>query len=107
MNGQNAAPVYKFLKSKKPSFLGSRIKWNFTKFLVGKDGQVIDRYGPTVPPLSIEVTLVFYKCILSSLVIYIYIYIHVSERLVNSFMFSAKQKDIKKALGDDGAFPST
>nr|VDC99923.1 unnamed protein product [Brassica rapa] len=54
VNGQNAAPVYKFLKSKKPSFLGSRIKWNFTKFLVGKDGQVIDRYGPTVPPLSIE-----------------------------------------------------
>ncbi|KAF3518454.1 hypothetical protein DY000_02062013, partial [Brassica cretica] len=68
VNGQNAAPVYKFLKSKKPSFLGSRIKWNFTKFLVGKDGQVIDRYGPTVPPLSIE-------------------------------------KDIKKALGDEGAFP--
>ncbi|XP_024012947.1 probable glutathione peroxidase 5 isoform X2 [Eutrema salsugineum] len=54
VNGQNAAPVYKFLKSKKPTFLGTRIKWNFTKFLVGKDGQVIDRYGPTVPPLSIE-----------------------------------------------------
>jgi glutathione peroxidase len=54
VNGQNAAPVYKFLKSKKPSFLGSRIKWNFTKFLVGKDGQVIDRYGTTVSPLSIQ-----------------------------------------------------
>ncbi|CAH8378943.1 unnamed protein product [Eruca vesicaria subsp. sativa] len=68
VNGQNAAPVYKFLKSKKPSFLGSRIKWNFTKFLVDKDGQVIDRYGPTVPPLSIEVkTLV--QNLLSSLAI--------------------------------------
>ncbi|CAN7052600.1 unnamed protein product [Brassica rapa subsp. trilocularis] len=76
VNGQNAAPVYKFLKSKKPSFLGSRIKWNFTKFLVGRDGQVMDRYGPTVPPLSIEVTLVFYKCLLSSLAI-----IYMSERL--------------------------
>ncbi|XP_013636062.1 PREDICTED: probable glutathione peroxidase 5 isoform X1 [Brassica oleracea var. oleracea] len=54
VNGQNAAPVYKFLKSKKPTFFGTRIKWNFTKFLVGKDGQVIDRYGLTVPPLSIE-----------------------------------------------------
>ncbi|XP_010468890.1 PREDICTED: probable glutathione peroxidase 5 isoform X2 [Camelina sativa] len=54
VNGQNAAPVYKFLKSKKPSFLGTRIKWNFTKFLVSKDGQVIDRYGPTVSPHSIQ-----------------------------------------------------
>ncbi|CAH8329225.1 unnamed protein product [Eruca vesicaria subsp. sativa] len=57
VNGQNASPVYRFLKSKKPTFFGTRIKWNFTKFLVGKDGQVIDRYGSTVPPLSIEVSL--------------------------------------------------
>ncbi|XP_010524011.1 PREDICTED: probable glutathione peroxidase 5 [Tarenaya hassleriana] len=54
VNGENAAPVYKFLKASKPGLLGSRIKWNFTKFLVGKDGRVIDRYGPTTPPLSIE-----------------------------------------------------
>ncbi|KAL1197634.1 putative glutathione peroxidase 4 [Cardamine amara subsp. amara] len=54
VNGQKTAPVYRFLKSKKPNFLGTRIRWNFTKFLVGKDGQVIDRYGPTVPPLSIQ-----------------------------------------------------
>ncbi|CAH2063004.1 unnamed protein product [Thlaspi arvense] len=54
VNGHNAAPLYKFLKSRKPTFLGTRIQWNFTKFLVGKDGLVIDRYGPTVPPLSIE-----------------------------------------------------
>ncbi|CAD5321712.1 unnamed protein product [Arabidopsis thaliana] len=54
VNGQNAAPIYKFLKASKPTFLGSRIKWNFTKFLVGKDGLVIDRYGTMVTPLSIE-----------------------------------------------------
>uniref|UniRef100_A0A0D3DZJ0 Glutathione peroxidase n=1 Tax=Brassica oleracea var. oleracea TaxID=109376 RepID=A0A0D3DZJ0_BRAOL len=54
VNGQNAAPLYKFLKASKPTFLGSRIKWNFTKFLVSKDGIVIDRYGTMVTPLSIE-----------------------------------------------------
>ncbi|CAF2117188.1 unnamed protein product [Brassica napus] len=48
VNGQNAAPLYKFLKASKPTFLGSRIKWNFTKFLVSKDGIVIDRYGTMV-----------------------------------------------------------
>ncbi|VVB03691.1 unnamed protein product [Arabis nemorensis] len=53
VNGENAAPLYKFLKANKPTFLGSRVKWNFTKFLVGKDGLVIDRYGPMVT-LSIE-----------------------------------------------------
>ncbi|KAL1226322.1 putative glutathione peroxidase 4 [Cardamine amara subsp. amara] len=53
VNGQNAAPLYKFLKASKPTFLGSRVKWNFTKFLVGKDGLVIDRYGPMVT-LSME-----------------------------------------------------
>ncbi|KAK6141429.1 hypothetical protein DH2020_024834 [Rehmannia glutinosa] len=39
VNGPNAAPVYKFLKASKGGCLGSRIKWNFTKFLVDKDGQ--------------------------------------------------------------------
>ncbi|KAK7336729.1 hypothetical protein VNO77_17275 [Canavalia gladiata] len=54
VNGPNAAPVYKFLKKMKSGFLGSRIKWNFTKFLVDKEGHVIQRYGPTTPPLAIE-----------------------------------------------------
>ncbi|OWM66642.1 hypothetical protein CDL15_Pgr010293 [Punica granatum] len=44
----------KFLKSNASGFLGSRIKWNFTKFLVNKEGQVIKRYGPTTSPLAIE-----------------------------------------------------
>ncbi|MED6198415.1 putative glutathione peroxidase 5 [Stylosanthes scabra] len=54
VNGTNAAPVFKFLKSQKSGFLGSRIKWNFTKFLIDKEGKVIERYGPTTEPLAIE-----------------------------------------------------
>ncbi|BBH10316.1 glutathione peroxidase 4 [Prunus dulcis] len=54
VNGPEAEPVYKFLKASKTGFLGNRIKWNFTKFLVDKDGHVIERYSPTTSPLSIE-----------------------------------------------------
>ncbi|XP_074587996.1 putative phospholipid hydroperoxide glutathione peroxidase isoform X4 [Curcuma longa] len=54
VNGENVAPVYKFLKSSKGGFFGEGIKWNFTKFLVDKDGKVVDRYAPTTSPLSIE-----------------------------------------------------
>lgn len=57
VNGPDAAPVYKFLKAKKSGFLGSRIKWNFTKFLVDKEGRVLRRYGTTTPPFAIEVLL--------------------------------------------------
>ncbi|MBY0314714.1 MAG: glutathione peroxidase [Bdellovibrionales bacterium] len=55
VNGANAEPVYQFLKEKAPGLLGSEmIKWNFTKFLVGKDGKVIDRYAPATSPKKIE-----------------------------------------------------
>ncbi|KAJ4955047.1 hypothetical protein NE237_011830 [Protea cynaroides] len=54
VNGDNAAPFYKFLKSSKGSWLGDGIKWNFSKFLVDKNGKVVDRYLPTTSPLSIE-----------------------------------------------------
>lgn len=54
VNGPDTAPVYKFLKANKGGFLGSRIKWNFTKFLVDKEGHVVERYGPTTTPLAIE-----------------------------------------------------
>jgi glutathione peroxidase len=51
VNGDNAHPLFKHLTSAKKGLLGSEaIKWNFTKFLVGKDGQVIDRYAPTTKP---------------------------------------------------------
>lgn len=55
VNGEDAHPLYKLLKSEKPGVLGSeRIKWNFTKFLVGPDAEVIRRYAPTDKPSSIE-----------------------------------------------------
>ncbi|CAA6662131.1 unnamed protein product [Spirodela intermedia] len=54
VNGPETAPVYRFLKASKTGFMGSRIKWNFTKFLVDKDGIVIRRYGPRTEPSSIE-----------------------------------------------------
>lgn len=54
VNGPDAAPVYQFLKSSKSGFLGSSIKWNFTKFLIDKEGKVIKRYGSTTAPLAIE-----------------------------------------------------
>ena len=54
VNGPSAHPLYKWLSSEAPGLLGSRsIKWNFTKFLVGKDGQVIRRYAPTDKPADL------------------------------------------------------
>ncbi|KAM3373683.1 putative glutathione peroxidase 5 [Capsicum galapagoense] len=54
VNVPDTAPVYQFLKSSKGGFLGSSIKWNFTKFLIDKEGKVIQRYGSTTSPLAIE-----------------------------------------------------
>jgi glutathione peroxidase len=54
VNGEGTHPLYAFLKKEKKGLLGSEgIKWNFTKFLVGKDGQVIGRYAPNATPESI------------------------------------------------------
>lgn len=50
VNGSDAHPLYDWLKSEKSGVLGGRIKWNFTKFLVGRDGHVIDRFGPNRKP---------------------------------------------------------
>ena len=55
VNGADASPLYNFLKAAAPGLLGSKnIKWNFTKFLVGKDGQVLQRFAPTTKPKDIE-----------------------------------------------------
>lgn len=55
VNGTNAEPLYQFLKEQAPGLLGSEmIKWNFTKFLVAKDGHVLDRYAPATVPKKIE-----------------------------------------------------
>ncbi|GAA4817330.1 glutathione peroxidase [Nocardioides caeni] len=50
VNGDDAHPLYRWLKDEQGGLLGGKIKWNFTKFLVGKDGQVLDRYAPTTKP---------------------------------------------------------
>jgi glutathione peroxidase len=55
VNGPKAHPVYKFLVAEKPGFLGSkRIKWNFTKFLVDRDGRPLKRYAPQEKPEAIQ-----------------------------------------------------
>jgi glutathione peroxidase len=55
VNGENAHPLWKWLTSEAPGILGTKgIKWNFTKFLVGRDGKVIKRYAPTDSPASMK-----------------------------------------------------
>ena len=55
VNGPDTDPLYVWLKDSAPGLLGSKkIKWNFTKFLVGKDGEVLHRYGPQETPASID-----------------------------------------------------
>jgi glutathione peroxidase len=55
VNGAQAHPLYTFLKSEAPGILGLKdIKWNFTKFLVRRDGSVADRYAPTTAPASLD-----------------------------------------------------
>ncbi|KAL8513556.1 hypothetical protein ACS0TY_012868 [Phlomoides rotata] len=78
VNGSNAAPVYKFLKSSKGGFCGSSIKWNFTKFLVAKDGRVIKRYGTTTEPLAIAVCL----SVCLSLYSFIQFFLHAMENIL-------------------------
>jgi glutathione peroxidase len=54
VNGDNAAPIYDYMKSEAPGLLGSKsVKWNFTKFLVNKEGKVVKRYAPKTDPKAI------------------------------------------------------
>jgi glutathione peroxidase len=58
VNGETAHPLYKYLQSAKSGVFGSEpIKWNFTKFLVGKDGQVVERYGSSTKPESLTTAI--------------------------------------------------
>ena len=58
VNGSEAHPLYRYLKESLPGVLGSEaIKWNFTKFLIGRDGTVIKRYEPPVSPSDVEADL--------------------------------------------------
>ena len=53
VNGSDAHPLFQWLRTQKGGLLGHKIRWNFTKFLVGKDGKVIGRYAPTTTPEKI------------------------------------------------------
>ena len=54
VNGNGEEPLYTFLKSQKKGVMGNNIKWNFTKFLVDRKGNVVERFAPTVTPEKIE-----------------------------------------------------
>ncbi|HOT32588.1 MAG TPA: glutathione peroxidase [Petrotogaceae bacterium] len=54
VNGENESPLFTFLKSKKSSILGPKIKWNFTKFLINRNGEVVARYSPMDTPERID-----------------------------------------------------
>jgi glutathione peroxidase len=53
VNGADTHPLYQWLKSERSGVLGDRIKWNFTKFLIGRDGTVLDRYAPQTEPAEL------------------------------------------------------
>lgn len=54
VNGKDTHPVFAYLKDELPGTLGKNIKWNFTKFLIGKDGKPIKRFAPTTKPADIK-----------------------------------------------------
>lgn len=54
VNGKGEEPLYTFLKSQKKGVMGNQIKWNFTKFLVDREGNVAARFAPTVTPEELE-----------------------------------------------------
>ncbi len=54
VNGSQTHPLFVYLKKQKRNILGSKIKWNFTKFLINKKGQVVKRFPPQIEPLKIE-----------------------------------------------------
>ncbi|HTP85545.1 MAG TPA: glutathione peroxidase, partial [Bryobacteraceae bacterium] len=63
VNGRNEHPLYKWLKSQKGGLAGSRIKWNFTKFLIGRDGVIEGRFEPATRPDSPEVKAAIEKAL--------------------------------------------
>lgn len=54
VNGKNASPLYVWLKEQKGGTFGSAIKWNFTKFLIDREGKVVGRFGPMTTPAQLE-----------------------------------------------------
>ena len=60
VNGQNQDPIFAYLKRQKGGFLGKKIKWNFTKFLIDKNGNVVKRYPSIIKPEAIEKDILRY-----------------------------------------------
>lgn len=60
VNGENEHPLFHYLKKQAPGAIGTKIKWNFTKFLIDQEGTVIKRYAPTTTPERIEKDLLAY-----------------------------------------------
>lgn len=58
VNGAAAHPLFRYLKKTLPGVLGERIKWNFTKFLIGRDGKLIKRFAPFTKPEKMEAAIV-------------------------------------------------
>ncbi|WP_297511280.1 glutathione peroxidase [uncultured Caulobacter sp.] len=58
VNGEGAHPLYRFLKKEQKGLLGTEaIKWNFTKFLIGRDGEVVERFAPTTKPEDLKAAI--------------------------------------------------
>ena len=57
VNGENTDPIFQYLKSEKPGLFGKGIKWNFTKFIVDKNGNAVKRFSPTTKPEKMESTI--------------------------------------------------
>jgi len=57
VNGENAHPLWKWLKTNKEGLITNDIKWNFTKFIIDKEGKAVEKFSPTTEPLSMEETL--------------------------------------------------
>ncbi len=57
VNGTSTHPIFRYLKDELPGVLGGRIKWNFTKFLIGRDGKPIKRFAPTTKPEKMEAAI--------------------------------------------------
>ena len=57
VNGAAAHPVFRYLKNELPGVLGGRIKWNFTKFLIGRDGKPLKRFAPITTPEKMEAAI--------------------------------------------------
>lgn len=59
VNGSNPEPVWDWMKNEKPGFMGlKRVKWNFEKFLIGRDGKVVSRWASTTTPQSLEADII-------------------------------------------------